>query len=104
MRGERAPSAVAEFTIHPFVTERLEPYVEAALEETRRSGLEVEVGPLGTTVRGPLEEVLALLNQVHRVAFAHGATRVVSRVEVEPAPAGGRSFSPTGGPAPPSAR
>ena len=44
--------AVAEFSIYPFVTDRLEPYVTAALEETRRSGLTVDVGPLGTTVQG----------------------------------------------------
>jgi uncharacterized protein YqgV (UPF0045/DUF77 family) len=75
--------AVAEFTIYPFVTERLEPYVEAALEETRRSGLSVDVGPLGTTVRGDLEAILRLLERVHRAAFEHGATKVVSRVETE---------------------
>ena len=75
--------AVAEFTIFPFVTERLEPYVTAALEETRRSGLSVDVGPLGTTVRGDLEEILSLLERVQRAAFANGATKVVTRVELE---------------------
>ncbi|HXF56026.1 MAG TPA: thiamine-binding protein [Actinomycetota bacterium] len=86
--GRRDPVAVGEFTIYPFVTERLEPYVQAALEETRRSGLEADVGPLGTTVRGPLEDVLALLDRVHRVAFARGATKVVTRVELEDGPGG----------------
>ena len=75
--------AVAEFSIYPFVTERLEPYVQAALDETRRSGLTVDVGPLGTTVRGDLEEVLSLLERVQRAAFALGATRVVTRVDLE---------------------
>ena len=75
--------AVAEFSIYPFVTERLEPYVTAALEETRRSGLTVDVGPLGTTVRGDLHLILDLLARVHRAAFEHGATRVVTRVEAE---------------------
>ena len=75
--------AVAEFSIYPFVTERLEPYVQAALDETRRSGLSVDVGPLGTTVQGDLDEILSLLERVLRAAFAHGATRVVTRVDIE---------------------
>jgi uncharacterized protein YqgV (UPF0045/DUF77 family) len=75
--------AIAEFTIHPFVTERLEPYVSAALDETRRSGLVVDVGPLGTTVQGDLDAILDLMVRVHRAAFHHGATRVVTRVESE---------------------
>jgi uncharacterized protein YqgV (UPF0045/DUF77 family) len=76
--------AIAEFSIYPFVTDRLEPYVTAALEETRRSGLAVDVGPLGTTVQGDLDLILDLLARVHRAAFQHGATRVVTRVETEP--------------------
>ena len=75
--------AVAEFSIYPFVTERLEPYVAAALEETRRSGLPVDVGPLGTTVHGELDPLLDLLVRVHRAAFEHGAAKIVTRVELE---------------------
>ncbi len=75
--------AIAEFTIYPFVTERLEPYVTAGLEEIRRSGLTAEVGPLGTTVQGDLDVILELLVRVHRAAFQHGATKVVTRVEAE---------------------
>lgn len=77
--------AVAEFSIYPFVTERLEPYVTAALEETRRSGLSVEVGPFGTSVTGDIDQILALLERVQRAAFAHGATTVVTRVTIEDA-------------------
>ena len=75
--------AIAEFTIHPFVTERLEPYVTAPLEEIRQSGLAVDVGPLGTTVQGDLDVILELLVRVHRAAFRHGATKIVTRVEAE---------------------
>ena len=75
--------AVAEFTVYPFVTDRLEPYVMAAFEEAERSGLSVDVGPLGTTVRGPLSEVLDLLERVGRTAFASGATKVVTSVELD---------------------
>jgi len=72
--------AYAEFSIYPFVTERLEPYVTAALIEARQSGLAVEVGPLGTIVRGDLNAVLDLLRRVQDVAFRQGAASVVTRV------------------------
>ncbi len=78
--------AVAEFSIYPFVTERLEPYVSAALEETRKSGLSVEVGPLGTTVRGELDQILQLLERILLVAFAHGARKIVASVESDEPP------------------
>jgi uncharacterized protein YqgV (UPF0045/DUF77 family) len=79
--------AEAEFTVFPFVTEHLLPHVTAALDEAVASGLAVEVGPLGTRVRGDLDDVLALLDRVQRAAFAHGATKVITRVETdEPSP------------------
>ncbi len=73
-------SAYAEFTIYPFVTERLEPYVTAALTEAKNSGLAVEVGPFGTIVRGDLPAILDLLRRVQDAAFRYGASAVVSRV------------------------
>lgn len=78
--------AHAEFSIYPFVTERLEAYVTAALIEARSSGLVVEVGPLGTVVRGELEPILDLLRRVQAVAFRHGATSVVTRVAADGTP------------------
>ncbi len=72
--------AYAEFSIYPFVTERLEPYVTAALIEAKQSGLVVEVGPLGTIVRGDLAAILDLLRRVQEVAFRYGAATVVTRV------------------------
>ena len=72
--------AYAEFSIYPFVTERLEPYVTAALIEAKQSGLVVEVGPLGTIVRGDLAAILDLLRRVQETAFRYGAATVVTRV------------------------
>lgn len=75
--------AVAEFSVYPFLTGKLAPYVEAALDEAGRSGLLVQVGPLGTTVRGDLDDILALLERVQRAAFEHGAAKVVTSVTTE---------------------
>jgi len=74
------PVAYAEFSIYPFVTERLEPYVTAALIEAKQSGLVVEVGPLGTIVYGDLLPILDLLRRVQEAAFRLGAATVVTRV------------------------
>ncbi len=83
-----APQALVEFTVYPFVPGRLEPHVAAAVEEARRSGLPIEVGPLGTSVRGELEELVVLLGRVLQAAFAHGATKVVTRLELTEGPSG----------------
>jgi uncharacterized protein YqgV (UPF0045/DUF77 family) len=72
--------AYAEFSIYPFVTDRLEPYVTAALIEAKQSGLVVEVGPLGTIMRGDLAAILELLRRIQEVAFRYGAGTVVTRV------------------------
>jgi uncharacterized protein YqgV (UPF0045/DUF77 family) len=83
--------AYAEFSIYPFVTERLEPYVTAALIEAKQSGLVVEVGPLGTIVHGDLLPILDLLRRVQEAAFRFGAATVVTRVAAtEDSPGEGR--------------
>ena len=40
-----------EFTVEPFVAGEPGPHVQAAIEAARRSGLAVDVGPFGTSVR-----------------------------------------------------
>lgn len=80
--------ALAEFTVYPFEPGRPGPHVAAAIEEARRSGLPLEVGPLGTTVRGEVGTLVAVLARVLEAAFAHGATKVVTRLELTEARSG----------------
>jgi uncharacterized protein (TIGR00106 family) len=57
-------------------------HVHAAIEVIQASGLHYEVGPLGTTVEGPADDVWALLRQVHEAGLAAGAASVVTVIKV----------------------
>jgi uncharacterized protein YqgV (UPF0045/DUF77 family) len=73
-----------EFAIYPFVGgEEPPPYVQAAIEAINKAGLEVDLGPLGTSVTGPADEVLEALHRAQAAALEAGATSIVIRLEVE---------------------
>jgi len=57
-------------------------HIEAAIEALQRSGLRVEVGPLGTTIEGDPEDVWPALRAAHEACLRAGATRVVSVVKL----------------------
>jgi uncharacterized protein YqgV (UPF0045/DUF77 family) len=65
-----------EFTVEPFAQGQPGPHVQAAWAAAESSGLKVDVGPFGTTVIGPDDEVMATLAEVVRRSLAAGATRV----------------------------
>lgn len=74
----------AEFTTEPFRGESDPPaHASHAYEVVTAAGLEVDFGPLGTSVAGEAEDVVVALGEVVRVALAHGATRVTLLVEPE---------------------
>lgn len=74
---------VAEFTTEPFHGEGKPPaHAVAALKAVEGAGLEVEFGPLGTTVSGEADEVVGALADVLRSALSHGATRVRINAEL----------------------
>lgn len=79
-----APPAevVAEFTIQPFLEGRMEPHVEAGVNAARASGLAVEVGPFGTGLAGPREEVLDALRAVVEAAMDAGAHSIQVKLEM----------------------
>lgn len=71
----------AEFTTEPFHGEGpLPDHVVRAREAAAEAGLEIEFGPLGTTVRGEAEPLLDALPAIASAAFAGGATRFTLQV------------------------
>ena len=69
----------AEFTVEPFDSANPGPHVQAAIAAARAhevGAVEVEVGPFGTSARGPVDAILALLHAVNQAALAEGATRI----------------------------
>jgi len=68
--------AHVEFTVEPFVDGTPGPHVTAAVEAVRRSGLEPDMGPFGTTVEGDRDQVLAAITAALAAAADSGADRV----------------------------
>ncbi|MFC6706421.1 thiamine-binding protein [Flexivirga alba] len=72
----------AEVTTEPFEGEgELPGHVRAAADAMVASGLEPDLGPLGTAVHGDAEVVTAAIRDAARAALSAGATRVSVQVE-----------------------
>lgn len=69
-------------------------HVDAAIAVLRASGLRMEVGPLGTSVEGPPDEVWPLLRAAHEACIEAGATGVVTVVKVAEGAADGPDSGP----------
>ena len=63
-------------TIEPFVEGRPGPHVTAAIAAATARGLDVEVGPFGSSVVVDIAEVGAVIGALSDAAMANGATHV----------------------------
>jgi len=89
--------AHVEFTIEPFVEGRPGPHVTAAIAAAEDRGLDVEVGPFGSSVVVELAEVGAAIGAISDAAMANGATHVSVHVARD-TPTGPPAFDlPRGG-------
>jgi uncharacterized protein YqgV (UPF0045/DUF77 family) len=75
--------AYVEFTIEPFVEGRPGPHVTAAIAAAEARGLDVEVGPFGSSVIVDLTEVGGVIGALTDAAIANGATHVSVHVARE---------------------
>ena len=57
-------------------------FVDAAIGVIDSSGLTYEVGPLGTSVEGPPDEVWRVMRAAHEACLRAGAASVVTIVKV----------------------
>jgi uncharacterized protein (TIGR00106 family) len=74
---------VAEFSVTPMVEGELRPFVDAAVEEVKKSGLKYEVDALGTTVEGEIDQVLDTVKRAHHAVREKGAHRVVTEIRID---------------------
>jgi len=72
--------AKAEFTIEPFMEGDPGPHVKETISLAKESGLDVEVGPFGTTVIGEQERVFELVSELVKTSMGHGASRISLQV------------------------
>jgi uncharacterized protein (TIGR00106 family) len=56
--------------------------VDRAIDVIARSGVRYEVGPMETTMEGPLDQLLDVAKAAHRAAFEAGAERVVTIIKI----------------------
>ncbi|MDH3706194.1 MAG: helix-turn-helix domain-containing protein [Acidimicrobiia bacterium] len=74
-----AARARAEFLIEPFVEGRPGPHVQAGVAAVDR--LEPDIGPFGTTIEAPVDDVAAAIADLIRAALDNGGTRIQLLVE-----------------------
>ncbi|MDP6964713.1 MAG: thiamine-binding protein [Acidimicrobiales bacterium] len=72
--------AKAEFTIEPFMEGEPGPHVKETIAVAKQSGLDVEIGPFGTTVIGEQETVFELVSELVKTAMDNGASRISLQV------------------------
>ena len=77
-------TTTAEFTIEPFVDGAPGPHVHAAITVAEEAGLDVEIGPFGTSVTGGTPVVVSTVDAVLRAAVEYGATRISLQLTVDP--------------------
>ena len=68
--------AKAEFTIEPFMEGDPGPHVKETISVAEQSGLDVDIGPFGTTVIGEQGRVFELVSELVKTAMENGASRI----------------------------
>ncbi len=77
--------AVVQFTIVPLGTggTSLSAYVAQVHQALNASSVKHTLTPMGTVLEGPLDELLAVIRQVHELPFQAGAQRVMTLVNID---------------------
>lgn len=70
-----------EFTIEPFVEGHPGRHVTAAIEAAQSHGVEVDVGPFGSSCVVEAEAAAGIVSAVTAAALEHGATHVTLHME-----------------------
>jgi uncharacterized protein (TIGR00106 family) len=58
-------------------------YVRAALKVIEENGLDYEVGPMGTSVQGELDEILACVKAIHEELVKMGCLRIATTLKID---------------------
>ncbi|HOM72562.1 MAG TPA: MTH1187 family thiamine-binding protein [Armatimonadota bacterium] len=76
-------SVVAEFSVTPMVEGEMKPYVDAAVDEVKKSGLKYEVDAMGTTIEGDLDQVLETIKRAHHAVRNKGVHRFFTELRID---------------------
>jgi uncharacterized protein (TIGR00106 family) len=75
--------AVAEFSITPVTGDDLSPYVDAAVNVVKMSGLKYEVDAMATTIEGDIDQIIAVVKDAHQAVRSKGADRVLTELRID---------------------
>lgn len=77
--------AIVEISVAPLGTGSLgvSSYVAACVEVVAASGLPYQLTPMGTIIDGDVDEIFAVLRQMHEVPFDKGAQRVSTLIKID---------------------
>ncbi len=73
-----------DFVIEPFSEDAPGPHVMSGIKAIETSGLEVSMGPFGSTVSGEVDEVSEAIGAMVSAAARDGANRVLVEVVIDP--------------------
>jgi uncharacterized protein (TIGR00106 family) len=79
-------SVIAELKIIPLGTgtTNISPYVKAAIAVVKKTqGITFQITPMATIVQGPMNTIMAMVQEMHEVPFTMGATRVLTSISID---------------------
>ncbi|EEG76115.1 MTH1187 family thiamine-binding protein [Dethiobacter alkaliphilus] len=76
---------VLEISIMPIGTDEasFSSYVSQACEVVDKRGLQYQVTPMSTMVEGSMEDLLAVVKDLHSLPFDTGVNRVITNVTID---------------------
>ena len=76
---------VAQITITPVGTEHADitKYIRECIKIAHLSEMKFQETPLGTVVRGPMKEIMKVVEKMHEAPFDMGANRVRTHVIID---------------------
>ncbi|MGQ9678609.1 MAG: MTH1187 family thiamine-binding protein [bacterium] len=76
---------IFEISVVPVGTDStsVSPFVRAAVEVIKKSGLNYQVTPMGTCIEGELDCILPLIKNIHETLFRMGCHRLVTTVKID---------------------
>jgi len=61
----------------------LSSYITQCIRILTEEGVKYELHPMGTTIEGKLDTLLALIKKMHEAAFKEGAIRVITSIQID---------------------
>jgi uncharacterized protein (TIGR00106 family) len=77
--------AVVEISVVPLgtATTGVSSYVAACVEIVATSGLVYQLTPMGTVIEGDIDDIFAVVREMHEVPFGKGAERVSTLIKID---------------------